>query len=216
MNDSAAPPPVHVPVLLDEAVSAWLTNPDGCYLDGTFGRGGHSRALLSRLSSRGQLLAFDRDPMAVVAARSIDDPRFSIRHQAFSHLAEVGAASMDGVLLDLGVSSPQVDTPERGFSFRFDAPLDMRMDTSLGPTVAEWLLTAEVPEIVEVLRDYGEERFAVQIAKALVARRQERRPVSTTADLAGLVAGAVKNPRAGPEPCNAHISGFSDSHQRRT
>ncbi|MEP6557494.1 MAG: 16S rRNA (cytosine(1402)-N(4))-methyltransferase RsmH, partial [Burkholderiales bacterium] len=178
------------------------------YLDGTFGRGGHSRALLSRLSARGRLLAFDRDLEAVTVAQGLDDPRFAIRHQAFAQLADVGAASVHGVLLDLGVSSPQVDTPGRGFSFRFDAPLDMRMDTSSGPTVAEWLLTAEVPEIVEVLRDYGEERFAVQIAKALVARRQERRPVSTTADLAGLVAGAVKTREPGQNPATRAFQAF--------
>ncbi len=208
MNDVVAQPSAHVPVLLNEAVNAWLTDPDGSYLDGTFGRGGHSRALLSRLSARGRLLAFDRDLEAVTVAQGLDDPRFAIRHQAFAQLADVGAASVHGVLLDLGVSSPQVDTPGRGFSFRFDAPLDMRMDTSSGPTVAEWLLTAEVPKIVEVLRDYGEERFAVQIAKALVARRQERRPVSTTADLAGLVAGAVKTREPGQNPATRAFQAF--------
>ncbi|MEO9102411.1 MAG: 16S rRNA (cytosine(1402)-N(4))-methyltransferase RsmH [Burkholderiaceae bacterium] len=208
MNDVVAQPSAHVPVLLNEAVNAWLTDPDGSYLDGTFGRGGHSRALLSRLSARGRLLAFDRDLEAVMVAQGLDDPRFAIRHQAFAQLADVGTASVHGVLLDLGVSSPQVDTPGRGFSFRFDAPLDMRMDTSSGPTVAEWLLTAEVPEIVEVLRDYGEERFAVQIAKALVARRQERRPVSTTADLAGLVAGAVKTREPGQNPATRAFQAF--------
>ncbi len=208
MNDVVAQPSAHIPVLLNEAVNAWLTDPDGSYLDGTFGRGGHSRALLSRLSARGRLLAFDRDLEAVMVAQGLDDPRFAIRHQAFAQLADVGTASVHGVLLDLGVSSPQVDTPGRGFSFRFDAPLDMRMDTSSGPTVAEWLLTAEVPEIVEVLRDYGEERFAVQIAKALVARRQERRPVSTTTDLAGLVAGAVKTREPGQNPATRAFQAF--------
>ena len=212
MNNAAAPlpapPATHIPVLLGEAVDAWLTDPDGSYLDATFGRGGHSRALLARLSPRGCLLALDRDPAAVRVAQSIDDPRFSIRHCAFAQLAEVAPPALHGVLLDLGVSSPQVDTPERGFSFRFDAPLDMRMDPSRGPTVAEWLLAADVPEIVEVLRDYGEERFAVQIAKALVARRQERRPVSTTAELAGVVVGAVKTREPGQNPATRTFQAF--------
>ena len=205
---ASAPAATHVPVLLEAAVDAWLTDPDGSYLDATFGRGGHARALLARLSPRGRLLALDRDPAAVAVAQTLDDPRFSFRHCAFAQLAEVAPQTLHGVLLDLGVSSPQIDTPQRGFSFRFDAPLDMRMDISRGPTVAEWLQVADVPEIVEVLRDYGEERFAVQIAKALVARRQERRPVSTTAELAGVVAGAVKTREPGQNPATRTFQAF--------
>jgi 16S rRNA (cytosine1402-N4)-methyltransferase len=131
---------------------------------------------------------------------SIKDARFSIRHQGFRHLGELPARSVAGVLMDLGVSSPQIDNPARGFSFRFEGPLDMRMDTTRGESVAQWLATAEVQQIAEVIRDYGEERFAVQIAKALVARRQERGPVSTTTELAQLVAGAVKTREPGQDP----------------
>lgn len=177
-----------------------MRNPDACYVDGTFGRGGHSRLILSKLSPRGRLIAFDKDPDAVVAAAAVDDPRFSIRHEGFREIASLDVASVAGVLLDLGVSSPQVDNPARGFSFRFDAPLDMRMDTTRGESVAAWLAGAEVQQITEVVRDYGEERFAGAIAKAIVARRQERGPISTTAELAELVAGAVKTREPGQNP----------------
>jgi 16S rRNA (cytosine1402-N4)-methyltransferase len=131
---------------------------------------------------------------------SISDPRFSIRHEGFRHLGELPGASVAGILMDLGVSSPQIDTPERGFSFRFDGPLDMRMDTTRGMSVAQWLATAEVKEIAEVIRDYGEERFAGSIAKAIVARRQERGPISTTTELAQLVADTVKTRESGQNP----------------
>ena len=188
----------HTTVLLNEAVEALFNKPDaqaddaspadGTYVDATFGRGGHSRLILSRLSPQGRLIAFDKDPMAIAEAQHIDDPRFAIRHQGFKNLSELPPASVDGLLMDLGVSSPQIDNPERGFSFRFEGPLDMRMDTTRGESAAEWLATAEAQQIAEVIRDYGEERFAVQIAKAIVARRQERGPVSTTAELAELVA----------------------------
>ena len=181
---------IHTTVLLDEAVDALLSGAAGAagqYVDGTFGRGGHSRLILSRLSDAGHLLAFDKDTDAIAEAGRIQDARFSIRHEGFSHMAELPEGSVDGVLLDLGVSSPQIDNPERGFSFRFDGPLDMRMDTTRGESVAEWLATASVDHITEVVRDYGEERFAFQIAKALVARRQERGPISTTAELAQLL-----------------------------
>ncbi|MFM7026654.1 MAG: 16S rRNA (cytosine(1402)-N(4))-methyltransferase RsmH, partial [Limnohabitans sp.] len=184
-------PLIHTTVLLHEAVDALLGSASGAagrYVDGTFGRGGHSRLILSRLSAQGHLLAFDKDPDAIREAGRIEDARFAIRHEGFSHLSELPRGSVDGVLLDLGVSSPQIDNPVRGFSFRFDGPLDMRMDTTRGESVAEWLATATVDQITEVIRDYGEERFAFQIAKALVARRQERGPISTTADLAQLVA----------------------------
>ncbi len=191
----------HTTVLLNEAVSALVTEPDGLYVDATFGRGGHSRALLQHLSPQGRLVAFDKDPEAVAeAARSIRDARFSIRHQGFRHLPEVGRACAAGVLMDLGVSSPQIDNPARGFSFRHDGPLDMRMDSTRGQSVAQWLAQAEIGQIAEVIRDYGEERFALPIAKAIAARRQERGPVATTAELAQLVAGAVKTREPGQDP----------------
>jgi 16S rRNA (cytosine1402-N4)-methyltransferase len=190
----------HTTVLLNEAVAALLTKPDATYVDATFGRGGHSRLILSRLSTQGRLIAFDKDPDAIAEAGRMDDPRFSIRHEGFRHLGELPAASVAGVLLDLGVSSPQVDNPARGFSFRSDGPLDMRMDTTRGESVADWLATAQAGQIAEVIRDYGEERFAVQIAKAIVARRQERGPLATTGELAQLVAGAVKTREPGQDP----------------
>ncbi|MEY4882157.1 MAG: hypothetical protein RIS34_11, partial [Pseudomonadota bacterium] len=182
----------HTTVLLNEAVDALFNDPqadgpDGgasaqTYVDATFGRGGHSQLILSRLAPQGRLIAFDKDPDAVAHASQIADPRFSIRHEGFRHLGELPAASVGGVLLDLGVSSPQIDTAARGFSFRFEGPLDMRMDTTRGQSVAQWLATAQVQEISEVIRDYGEERFAGSIAKAIVARRQERGPISTTTE----------------------------------
>ena len=190
----------HTTVLLDEAVDALVTDPDATYIDATFGRGGHSRLILSRLSPDGRLVAFDKDPVAVAESAKVGDARFSIRHQGFRHLGDLPPACAAGVLMDLGVSSPQIDNPERGFSFRFDGPLDMRMDTTRGESVAEWLATAEVQQIAEVVRDYGEERFALPVAKAIVARRQERGPVSTTTELAGLVAGAVKTREPGQNP----------------
>jgi 16S rRNA (cytosine1402-N4)-methyltransferase len=190
----------HTTVLLNEAIDALLTRPDATYVDATFGRGGHSRLLLSRLDPQGRLVAFDKDPEAIEAAARITDPRFSIRHQGFRALADLAPASVAGVLMDLGVSSPQIDNPARGFSFRGDGPLDMRMDTTRGESVAQWLATAEQGQIAEVIRDYGEERFAVQIAKAVVARRQERGPLATTAELAQLVAGTVKTREPGQDP----------------
>jgi len=190
----------HTTVLLREAVDALVGDPDASYIDATFGRGGHSREILARLSPRGRLLAFDKDPEAIAEAATISDARFAIRHQGFRHLADLPPASAAGVLMDLGVSSPQIDNPARGFSFRFEGPLDMRMDTTRGESVAEWLASAEVQQIAEVIRDYGEERFALPIAKAIVARRAERGPVSTTAELAELVAGAVKTREPGQNP----------------
>jgi 16S rRNA (cytosine1402-N4)-methyltransferase len=194
--------------LLNEAVDALFGNDsdpdsaqaDGTYVDATFGRGGHSRLILSHLSPVGRLIAFDRDPEAVAQANAIADERFSIRHESFSHLADLAGASVDGVLMDLGVSSPQIDNPMRGFSFRFEGPLDMRMDTTRGESVAQWLETADTNQIAEVIRDYGEERFAGPIAKAIVARRQERGPISTTTELAQLVADAVKTREPGKDP----------------
>jgi len=190
----------HTTVLLNEAVDALLTKPDATYIDATFGRGGHSRLLLSRLGPQGRLVAFDKDPEAIEAAARITDPRFSIRHQGFAAIGELGTASCAGVLMDLGVSSPQIDNPARGFSFRNDGPLDMRMDPTRGESVAQWLATADAGQIAEVIRDYGEERFAGPIAKAIVARRQERGPLATTAELAQLVAGAVKTREPGQDP----------------
>jgi 16S rRNA (cytosine1402-N4)-methyltransferase len=205
----------HTTVLLNEAVEAFFNNPDEptnlatgagdgtaapTYVDATFGRGGHSQLILSRLPPRGRLIAFDRDPDAVAQAALITDPRFSIRHEGFSHLGELPHASATGILMDLGVSSPQIDNPVRGFSFRFEGPLDMRMDTTRGESVAQWLETAETNQIAEVIRDYGEERFAGSIAKAIVARRQERGPISTTTELAQLVADTVKTRESGQNP----------------
>ena len=195
----------HTTVLLDEAVNALLGGggdaaPAGCFVDGTFGRGGHSRLILQRLGAAGRLLAFDKDPAAIQEAARIEDARFSIRHQGFSQLGELPAASAAGVLLDLGVSSPQIDDPQRGFSFRFDGPLDMRMDTTRGQSVADWLAEAEAAQIAEVIRDYGEERFAGPIAKAIVAWRTQRGPIGSTAELADIVAGAVKTREPGQNP----------------
>ena len=193
----------HTTVLLDEAVSALLGDgvaPGGCFVDGTFGRGGHSRLILQRLGAAGRLLAFDKDPAAIQEAARIEDARFAIRHQGFSQLGDLPAASVAGVLLDLGVSSPQIDDPGRGFSFRFDGPLDMRMDTTRGQSVADWLADAEAAQIAEVIRDYGEERFAGPIAKAIVAWRTQRGPIGSTAELADIVAGAVKTREPGQNP----------------
>jgi 16S rRNA (cytosine1402-N4)-methyltransferase len=198
----------HRTVLLHEAIEALVRSPEGLYVDGTFGRGGHSRALLARLSARARLIALDRDPQAVAAAGAgatpIDDPRFSIHHANFAQLRELlaslGVSKVDGLLLDLGVSSPQIDDPARGFSFRFDAPLDMRMDTTRGGTAADFLARADERQLSEVIRDYGEERFARQIAKALVARRESGNPVRSTGDLSQLVARAVRTREAGQDP----------------
>ncbi len=198
----------HTTVLLNEAVDALVTDPAGVYVDGTFGRGGHSRLILSKLGPAGRLVAIDRDLQAVAAATTgatrVEDPRFSIHHTSFAHmvptLAALGVDKVHGLLLDLGVSSPQIDDPERGFSFRFDGPLDMRMDTSRGESAADFLARAEERQIAEVIKNYGEERFALSVAKALVARRESGNPVRTTAQLSEVVAGAVKTREAGQNP----------------
>lgn len=199
----AAALPEHRPVLLDEALAALRVRPDGTYVDCTFGRGGHSRAILGRLGPGGRLLAMDRDAEAVAVGQGWADRRFTIAHAPFSRLAAVseahGLTSADGVLFDLGVSSPQLDTPERGFSFRHDASLDMRMDRSRGVSAAEWLNTASEEEIARVVRDYGEERYARPVAKAIVAARAQR-PLRTTGELARLVAGAVRSREPGQDP----------------
>ncbi len=193
----------HQTVLLSEAVDALEIKPSGVYVDGTFGRGGHSRAILQRLGPQGRLLALDRDPQAIAVAQEINDSRLTVMHCAFSGLAEAvqqaGLKSVDGVLLDIGVSSPQIDEGERGFSFRFDAPLDMRMDTTQGETAAEFLARADLQEITEVIRNYGEERFAFQIAKKIVAARGER-PLATTGELAALVRETVWTREPGQDP----------------
>jgi len=194
----------HTTVLLPEAVQALVTQSAGTYVDGTFGRGGHARAVLAALGPGGRLIAFDRDLEAVAAAALIEDARFSIHHGNFgdmaAELSAIGIGHVDGVLLDLGISSPQVDNPARGFSFRADAPLDMRMDTSRGETAAEFLARADAREIEGVLRDLSEERFAASIAKALVARRESGHPVRSTLELSALVAGAVKTREPGQNP----------------
>ncbi|BDU52146.1 16S rRNA (cytosine(1402)-N(4))-methyltransferase RsmH [Limnohabitans sp. INBF002] len=201
-------PWLHTTVLLSEAVDALDIKPDGTYVDATFGRGGHSRLILSKLSPKGRLIAFDKDLDAIAAAEQIQDPRFSIRHQGFTHLGELDAGSIDGVLMDLGVSSPQIDNPARGFSFRNDGPLDMRMDTTRGQSVSEWLAEAEVQHIAEVIREYGEERFALQIAKAIDARRQERGVPTSTSELAKLVADTVKTREPGKDPATRTFQAF--------
>ncbi|WP_233955793.1 16S rRNA (cytosine(1402)-N(4))-methyltransferase RsmH [Pectobacterium versatile] len=184
----------HTTVLLDEAVNGLNIRSGGIYIDGTFGRGGHSRLILSQLGPEGRLLAIDRDPQAIEAAKAIDDPRFSIIHGPFSAMAEYVAelgltGQIDGVLLDLGVSSPQLDDPERGFSFMRDGPLDMRMDSTRGLSAAEWLMKAEADDIVWVLKTFGEERFAKRIARAIVERNRLD-PMTRTKELAELIAAA--------------------------
>ena len=197
----------HRTVLLEEAVNALVTRTDGVYVDGTFGRGGHSRAVLAKLGEAGRLIAFDKDPLAIATAQQVADPRFEIVHESFASLrdamGERGVGRVSGVLLDLGVSSPQFDDPERGFSFRADGPLDMRMDPTRGESAADWLARATVQEMTEVIRDYGEERFAFQIAKALVARRAESDrlgPLVSTGELAQIVANVVKTREKGKDP----------------
>ena len=185
----------HTTVLLDEAVNGLNIREDGIYIDGTFGRGGHSRLILSQLGENGQLLAIDRDPQAIAAAAEINDPRFSIVHGPFSALADYVDArgltgKISGVLLDLGVSSPQLDDAERGFSFMRDGPLDMRMDPTRGHSAAEWLLQAEEADIAFVLKTYGEERFAKRIARAITERNREQ-PMTRTKELAEVIAAAT-------------------------
>jgi 16S rRNA (cytosine1402-N4)-methyltransferase len=195
--------------LLQEAVDALVHDPQGSYLDATFGRGGHSRAILARMGPNARLCAFDQDPQAVQSAQDLlQDPRFSVRHVPFSSLRDWPAASLSGVLLDIGVSSPQIDQAERGFSFRHDGPLDMRMDPTRGRSVHQWLVTASQEEIAGVIRDHGEERFAVQIAKAIVARREERGAPASTAELAQLVAGTVKTREPGQDPATRTFQAF--------
>ncbi|CAA0083188.1 Ribosomal RNA small subunit methyltransferase H [Zhongshania aliphaticivorans] len=186
----------HLTVLLNEAVESLVTDTDGSYVDGTFGRGGHSRLVLSRLSSTGSLLGIDKDPQAIAEGEQleIDDSRFRIARGSFAELSDLAehvkfARPFTGVLLDLGVSSPQLDQAERGFSFMRDGDLDMRMDTDNGLSAAEWIATAEESEMVKVLRDYGEERFAKRIVRAIIAAREEA-PITRTLQLAKIVSEA--------------------------
>jgi len=196
----------HRTVLLNEAVDALElagARADGVYVDGTFGRGGHSCLILSRLGASGRLIAFDKDLQAIATAEQVQDSRFAIVHDSFATmhdaLVQRGVNAVDGILLDLGISSPQVDDASRGFSFRNDGPLDMRMDTTRGLSAAEWLATESEQTLEKVIREYGEERFAFQIAKAIVARRAVE-PISSTRQLASIVAGAVKTREKGKDP----------------
>ncbi|GAB1424333.1 MAG: 16S rRNA (cytosine(1402)-N(4))-methyltransferase RsmH [Thauera sp.] len=204
-------PNAHVTVLLQEAVDALEIKADGIYVDGTFGRGGHSLAVLERLGPEGRLIAFDRDPAAIAAGQALGDARLTLVHSAFSALDEaldeLGVAQVDGVLLDLGVSSPQLDDGARGMSFRFDAPLDMRMDTSRGQTVAQWLAEASVDQITEVIRNYGEERFAYAVAKAIADARTGG-AVATTGQLAAIVEKAVRTREPGQHPATRTFQAF--------
>jgi 16S rRNA (cytosine1402-N4)-methyltransferase len=201
----------HIPVMLDEVLDGLAIRADGIYLDGTFGRGGHARAVLERLDANGRLLVMDRDPQAIAAARREfgDEARVSIRHGDFADLAEWPAtySGLDGVLLDLGVSSPQLDDAERGFSFRADAPLDMRMDPAAGKSAAEFLARASETEIADVLWMYGEERMSRRIAKAIVARRAEN-PIMRTSELAELVARVVGGQKSGKHPATRTFQGL--------
>lgn len=188
----------HKPVMLDEAVQQLAIRPDGVYLDGTFGRGGHSQAILANLEPKGRLLALDRDSEAIHSeqARQLQrDHRFSLCHASFDRLFEIAdqaglLGQVDGILLDMGVSSPQLDKPERGFSFLRDGPLDMRMDATAGMSASVWLMTVSEKELVQVLFDYGEERYARRIAKAIVTARANA-TIATTKQLADLITAAV-------------------------
>lgn len=200
----------HRPVLLAEAVTALINGPlisdqntksNIVVIDGTFGRGGHTQALLKNLPPAARIISFDKDLDAIAVARQINDPRFTIVHDSFAQMDQYASAeSVDGILLDLGISSPQVDEAHRGFSFRREGPLDMRMNTKHGFTVAEWLEQAPVEEITHVIKTYGEERFAFQIAKAIVAKREEGLSPKTTTQLATLVANVVRTREAGQDP----------------
>jgi len=203
INELNPPRLQHKTVLLNEAVEALCVRPDGVYVDGTFGRGGHSAVILAQLGPTGRLIALDKDPVAVAQAKKIEDKRFTIVHSGFAKLRQVlgdlNVAQADGVLLDLGMSSPQIDDATRGFSFRFEGPLDMRMDTSSGQTAAEWVASATETQIGEVIKRYGEERFAKQIARALVAARQQH-PITTTRQLAEIVAKTVRTREPNQDP----------------
>jgi 16S rRNA (cytosine1402-N4)-methyltransferase len=201
LSEQSAP---HITVLLQEAVDALGLKPDGIYVDGTFGRGGHSRLILSGLGENGRLIALDRDVAAFTAGQGIQDARFQLVHRHFSEIEEVlkelGVHQVDGILLDLGISSPQIDEADRGFSFRFDGPLDMRMDQTRGQTVAEWLATVSEKQLGEVIKHYGEERFAKQVARAIIKEREDGHAITTTGQLAKIVAGAIPKIEPGQNP----------------
>ena len=194
----------HITVLLNEAVDALHIKPTGIYIDGTFGRGGHSKKILSQLQETGRLFAIDRDLAAIATGKQIQDARFNISHRHFSEINQLAAdnnlTQVDGILLDLGISSPQIDEGERGFSFRFDAPLDMRMDQSRGKTVAKLLTTISEQQLGKVIKDYGEERFAKQVARAIIKERDDGRAITTTTQLAAIVASAIPKIEPGQNP----------------
>ncbi len=203
----------HTTVLLTESIDAVLTDPSGTYIDATYGRGGHTRLLLSRLSPAGRVMAFDRDLEAVAHAQELaaSDARLTIHHAAFGQMGQqtdIAPGSITGILMDLGISSPQVDNAARGFSFMRDGPLDMRMDTSTGQSVAQWLRTATTAHITEVIHDYGEERHARAIAAAIVASREKKIPLERTTDLAKIVAGTVRTREAGQHPATRTFQAF--------
>jgi len=204
MVDEASSVNAHITVLLNEAVHALDIKPNGIYVDGTFGRGGHSRKILAQLGDAGRLIAFDRDLAAIESGKAVNDPRFTLVHSHFAamqaRLAELGVQHVDGILLDLGISSPQIDEAGRGFSFRYDAPLDMRMDQSSGETAADFLGRTTEQQLAEVIKNYGEERFAKSIARAIIAERNDGRAITTTGQLAQVVAGAVTRFEPGQNP----------------
>ena len=204
----------HITVLLDEAVAALAVRPDGRYLDGTFGRGGHSRLLLEQLGPQGRLLGFDKDPLAIATGQALaaEDGRFVVVQRSFAELGDEVAqrgwtGTLSGILLDLGVSSPQLDDPERGFSFLNDGPLDMRMDPSRGVSAAEWIGQASEEDIARVFKDYGEERFAKRMARAVVQRRAEK-PFERTADLAKVLTDANPAWEKGKNPATRAFQGL--------
>ena len=198
----------HTTVMLKEAVEALDVQAEATYVDTTFGRGGHAKHILAKLSPLGKLIVFDKDPQAIAVAQDMNDPRMEIRHQGFAALSQLQHSSVAGVLMDLGVSSPQIDNPERGFSFRQDGPLDMRMDTSQGQSVLEWLGEASTDQIAQVIRDYGEERFANGIAKTIVAQRDAGKLPATTLAMAELVASVVKTREQGHNPATRTFQAF--------
>ncbi len=190
----------HTTVMLQEAIQSLLTAADGHYIDATFGRGGHTRLLLSKLSAQGSVTAFDKDPQAIRSAQQIGDERLTIRHESFTGLADLPSGCAQGILMDLGVSSPQIDEAARGFSFMRDGPLDMRMDSTRGQTVAQWLETAQEKDIETVIKEFGEERFARQIAKAIRAKVDAGLAPQRTLELATLIADVVRTREGGQHP----------------
>lgn len=204
----------HITVLLDEAVEALAVRAEGCYLDGTFGRGGHSRLILERLGPEGRLLGFDKDPLAIASGQALaaEDGRFVVVQRSFADLGEEAVTrglvgKVDGLLLDLGVSSPQLDDAERGFSFLNDGPLDMRMNPDAGVSAAQFIATASADEIARVFKEYGEERFAKRMARAVVERR-EQKPFERTADLAAVLTEANPAWEKGKNPATRAFQGL--------